>query len=81
MERNNEMDADIVSVLHIAPRANDGLMNRALSCKVAPGATVGEVWQTVVRSDRFKGVATEDLIPLLVGSGTDSGWADYIGQR
>jgi hypothetical protein len=75
------MDADIVSVLHIAPRANDGLMNRALSCKVAPGATVGEVWQTVVRSDRFKGVATEDLIPLLVGSGTDSGWADYIGQR
>jgi hypothetical protein len=81
MEREHEMDADIVSVLHIAPRANDGLMNRALSCKVAPGTTVGDVWGTVAAPDRFKAVATEDLIPLLVASGADPAWTSYVGKR
>ena len=81
MEREREMDADIVSVLHVAPRANDGLLNLALSQKVAPGTTVGEVWSTIAKPGRFKSVATEDLIPLLVHSGADPAWADYIGER
>ena len=75
------MSADIVSVLHIAPRANEGLMNRALSCKVATSITVAEVWRTVVTPDRFKAVATEDLIPLLMESGADPAWTSYIGKR
>ena len=81
MEREHEMRADIVSVLHIAPRANDGLMNRALSCKVATGTTVAEVWRTVVTPDRFKALATEDLIPLLMESGADPAWTSYVGKR
>ena len=81
MERGHEMGADIASVLHIAPRTNDGLMNLELSCKVAPGDSVGEVWSAVVQPDRFKAVATEDLIPLLVASGADPNWTDYIGKR
>jgi hypothetical protein len=81
MEREHEMEADIVSVLHVAPRANDGLMNRVLSCKVAPGITVRDVWGTVAAPDRFKAVATEDLIPLLVESGADSAWTTYVSKR
>jgi hypothetical protein len=81
MEREHEMGADIVSVLHISPHANDGLMNPKLTCKLAPATTVGEVWQTVVRPDRFKAVATEHLIPLPLASGADPPWADYVGKR
>jgi hypothetical protein len=81
MEREREMDADIVSVLHIAPRANDGLLNLELSQKVAPGATVGEVWRTIAKPGRFKSVATEDLMPLLVQSGADAAWCEYIDKR
>ncbi len=81
MEREREMDADAVSVLHIAPRANEGLLNLALSQKVAPGATVGEVWSTIAKHDRFKSIVTEDLIPLLVQSGADPAWVEYVDKR
>ena len=81
MEREREMDADIVSVLHIAPRANDGLLNLALSQKVAPGATVGDVWKAIAKPGRFKSVATEDLMPLLVQSGANPSWCEYIDTR
>ncbi len=82
MEREQEMDADIVSVLHIAPRANDGLLNMALCRKVASGvSTVGEVWSTIAKPGRFKSVATEDLIPLLVQSGANPAWSAYLHKR
>ena len=81
MEREREMDADIVSVLHIAPRANDGLLNLALSPKVAPGETVRESWRTIAKLGRFKSVATEDLIPLLVQSGANPAWSEYVDKR
>jgi len=71
----------VSDVRHVAPRANNGLMNRDLSCRIAPGASVGEVWSAVVQPERFKAVATEDLIPFLASSGADRKWTDYIGKR
>jgi hypothetical protein len=68
--------------LHIAPRASDGLLNLGLSEKVAPGAsTVGDVWRTIAKPGRFQSLATEDLVPLLVQSGADPAWSEYIGKR
>jgi len=81
MEREREMGADVVSVLHIAPRVNEGLLNQALSRNVAPGSTIGEVWRAVVKPGRFRSVATEDLIPVLIQSGTDPAWSEYIRKR
>jgi hypothetical protein len=81
MEREREMDADVVSVLHIAPRANEGLLNQALSLNVAPGETIGVVWPAIVKPGRFRSVATEDLIPMLAHSGTDPAWSEYIRKR
>lgn len=81
MEREREMEADIVSVLHIAPTANDGLLNLELSQKLAPGSNVGEVWKVIAKPGRFKFVATEDLIPLLVQSGANPAWSEYIDKR
>lgn len=81
MERNREMEADIVSVLHIAPRANDGMLNSVLADKVGSGSTIGEVWRKVVVPGRFKALATEDLIPLLLEGGYDTAWSEYIKLR
>jgi hypothetical protein len=81
MERERELDADIVSVLHISPRANEGLMNKTLAAKVASGETLGEVWGKIVMPDRFKSVALEDLVPFLTASYNDRRWSDYITKR
>jgi hypothetical protein len=81
MERGREMDADIVSVLHVAPRANEGMLNLTLSEKVAPGVTVGTVWRIMAKPGRFQSVATEDLIPILIKSGADPVWSKYFDNR
>jgi hypothetical protein len=81
MERERELDADIVSVLHISPRANDGLMNKALAAKVASGDTLGAVWGKIVRPDRFKAIALEDLVPVITASSNDRRWSDYTMIR
>jgi len=81
MEREHEMDADIVSVLHIAPRANNDLLSRTLSSKVGAGSTVGDVWRSVTKQGRFQSVALEDLIPMLESSRGDRAWAQYIERR
>jgi hypothetical protein len=56
-------------------------MNRVLSSKVATGTTVGEVWSAIARPGQFKSVVTEDLIPLLVRSGANPSWSEYIDKR
>jgi hypothetical protein len=81
MERHREMAADVVSVLHIAPRSNEGMLNKLLSARIAPGSTIGEVWKAVAAAERFMTAATEDLIPLLCDSGVDKEWVEYIQMR
>ena len=81
MERGREMDADIVSVLHIAPRANEGLLNLTLSEKLAHGVTVGTVWRTMAKPERFQSVPTEDLIPILTTTSADPVWSKYFDNR
>jgi hypothetical protein len=81
MEREREMDADKVSVLHISPRANKGLLNLTLSKKIGPGPTVGAVWRIMAKPGRFQYVATEELVPLLTTSGADPVWSEYFGKR
>jgi len=35
----------------------------------------------ISRPDRFNAVTTEDLIPLLMGSGADPAWTSYVDKR
>ena len=66
MERCGEMDADVVSLLHVAPRANRELMKRVTSKALeGVGSDVHGIWSALTRPDRFKGVATEDLLLLV----------------
>lgn len=82
MEREHEMDAGIVSYLHIAPHANGEFLRRITSpALIGRGTNVHEVWATLVKPDRFKSVYTEDLLPVVTGNAPNDEWAEYLGLR
>lgn len=83
MEKARE-DADIVSVLHVAPRANKELMDRITSpafSRVLPGKNLHEIQNSIVIKDRFQGLHTEDLIPVVTKHAPEREWAEYIKVR
>jgi hypothetical protein len=88
MEKAGELDADIVSLLHIAPAHNTDY-RKVTSPGLKPlGDTATSVWARLVSPvadgvDRFQHVGTEGLFaPLLVAppSGMDP-WAEYLKAR
>ncbi len=82
MERCGEMDANVVSLLHVAPRANRKLMNRLTSPALQGlGADIHEIWASITEADRFKGVATEDLLPLVCANAPEMETRTYLEHR
>ncbi len=82
MERHREMEADIVSVLHIMPKSNKELDRRITSPALREfGSTIHEVWDALTVDDRFRGVYVEDLIEIIDKVSSDRRWADYIRLR
>ena len=82
MERHREMGAEIVSLLHVAPRANRELMNRVTSPGLEGfGSDLHEIWTALVAADRFRGVAVEDLLPLVHTNAPTAGTPEYLQVR
>ena len=83
MERYEEMEADIVSLLHVAPRANRDLMQRVTSRNLRGRGTddIHEIWEGLVLPDRFKGVAVEDLLGLVVTKAPTPQTRHYLQAR
>jgi len=82
MEREKEMDADVVSVLHIAPKSNRELVNRITSHYLhCFGDNIHDVWNKIVINDRFKGIYTEDLLPVLYKFSPNDDWSKYLKIR
>lgn len=62
MERAHELDADVVSVLHIAPCHNLDFRRVTSPALYKPDLSVIDVWKKIVRdADCFASVYTEDL--------------------
>ena len=84
METAREDGADIVSVLHIAPRRNEAFKTVTSRALQVLGGNATEVWgKLVTRSDRFKSVHIDSLfVPLNVDdrSGLTS-WKRYLDER
>ena len=82
MEREREMGAEIVSVIHVAPGANKKLLETINSPQLSGlGTDVHQVWSRLVRDDRFRPCCTEDLLPVLIGHSQREGWAEYMKLR
>jgi hypothetical protein len=84
MENAKEMNADIVSLLHIAPDQNKEFL-RVTSPQLQPlGSKATDVWAKLIRKpDRFLSISTEMLFGDLLTSppGGMRDWAEYLNQR
>ena len=82
MERCREMCADVVTLLHVAPVANRELMRRVTSRELAGvGSDVHTIWGALTRPERFKGVATEELLALVCANAPTSQTREYLELR
>jgi len=82
MEHHHEMDAEIVSVLHIAPFANKELTERITSPYLRDFATdIHLLWARLITDMRFQGFHAEQLIPVLSQSLGDKHWGQYMETR
>lgn len=86
MQLAKEMDADLVTVLHICPEVNHEFRKKVTSPKLRemyPGKNMLEVWEELVPSDKFKSITVESLLDNIVevAGPKDRGWADYLKTR
>ncbi|MDP6131531.1 MAG: hypothetical protein QGI56_08620 [Dehalococcoidia bacterium] len=81
-----EMDADVVSVLHICPAANGEFREHVTSPQLKamlPGKGTLDIWKDLVPEDRFLSISVEDLLEAIVrdeGS-IDRDWVRCLGDR
>lgn len=81
MEEAHELKADIVSLLHIAPRVNHDFEKITSPGLIELGKTAIDVWRNLVKpQSRFISVHTEDLFGKFVGPELKD-WQDYIRTR
>lgn len=82
MEEQREMRADIVSTIHIVPKANKEFNLRITSPQLSKhGSTVHKIWETLVCDDRFKGFYLEDIINHYCKSYHRDDVRQYIKRR
>ena len=82
MEREGEMDPDVVSLLHIEPKSNREFVKRVTSPALRSiGCDVHEVWGKLVEPGHFAGVYAEDVLPLVCRHAPEPEWATYMTQR
>lgn len=80
---DRELDADIVSLLHIAPAHNLDFRTVTSPDLKPLGETATGVWKQLVKTDRFHSVSTEELFGRLlkVPPAEMENWAVYLSRR
>ena len=84
MEKAHELDADIVSLLHIAPAHNKDFRKITSPELTSLGTSATDVWtKLVLGEDRFLSVSTEKLFGELSADNLPemADWLDYIHAR
>lgn len=85
MEYGREMEADVVSVLHICPEANKEFRERVTSPKleqVFSNKGVLEIWGELVPEGKFMSISVEDLLYTIERVAVnDQRWVDYLKAR
>ena len=89
MERARELDADLVSVLHLSPAANHDLhMVTPVALRSSTGEDdIFQTWSNLVRSPdrtpRFKSITIGDFFSTILAAPGESliEWSKYISKR
>jgi hypothetical protein len=85
MELSREMDADVVTMLHICPVANREFRDRVTPPHLAnifPNKGTLEIWKELVPQNKFMSISVEDLLNTIKRvTVDDQGWVDYLRTR
>ncbi len=84
MEMARELDADIVSLLHIAPAMNKEFQRVTSPPLADKGETVTQIWKDLQRiPDRFHSISTEEMFSRfpIQGYPAFTPWWEYIASR
>ncbi len=84
MERAKEMGADIVSIVHISPKANREFALSFTSPKLVQyGRTVTEAWSNIAPEERFLSINSEDFLGAIgkVEGTSLKNWANWLLER
>jgi hypothetical protein len=84
MEKANELGADIVTLLHIAPEINKDFRQITSPNLANLGRTVVEVWKNLVKSKhKFMSVTVEQFFRSMIISQLPElqTWSNYISER
>ena len=84
MERTQELGAEIVSLLHIAPAHNTDFQRVTSPTLRTLGDSVMEVWRRLQRySNRFTSISTEELFNKFAAERSSelAAWWEYITAR
>ncbi len=86
MEYHHEMNADIVTVLHVSPIANREFREGVTSAYLGnqfPGQEVMDIWEKLVDPSKFISVSVEDMLGFIAKSGSiaDKDWMSYLQER
>lgn len=81
MEAAREMGAEVVSLLHISPDANEDFKRITSPALSGLGTTPTEIWKKLVKTDgRFISVHTEDLFKGFESEEMQN-WKEYMQNR
>jgi hypothetical protein len=85
-DKDREMGAGVVSVLHICPEANIEFRKNVTSGYLSekfPGKDVLDVWRGLVPDDRFMSISVEKLLDTILRNikVNDPDWAKYLEIR
>ncbi len=84
MERHHELDADNVSLLHLAPDHNEDFKRITSQALIGLGNSPTEIWNKLVKHDgRFMGLHVEDMFGIYLQNPPISlaRWSDFISTR
>ncbi len=84
MEKAHELDADVVSLLHIAPAHNQDFKKITSPLLIPLGDSAVNIWKRLVKDpDSFSSVSTEQFFGSFIRkeSSEMKDWQNYISQR
>lgn len=84
MEKHHELDADVVSLLHLAPNHNDDFKRITSPALIGMGNSPTNIWSKLIQQKgRFLSLYVEDLFGNYLQNPPSSldRWADFISSR